>query len=68
MRKWLGLDAKTSSGCANTGPNSSSFSGFTRFILIYLEGQRDLVSRFIMGITGVIIWVIGVTDLVTKPP
>ena len=25
---------------------------------MYLEGQRDLVTRLVMGITGVTIWVI----------
>ena len=32
----------------------------------YLGGQGDLVSRLIMGINGVTIWVIGVTNLLTK--
>ena len=35
---------------------------------VYLEGHGDLVSRLIMGITGVIIWLIGVIDLLTKSP
>ena len=34
----------------------------------YLEGQGDLVSRLIMGIIGVTIWVIGVINLLTKSP
>ena len=34
----------------------------------YLEGQGDLVSRLIRGITGVTIWVIGVINLLTKSP
>ena len=34
----------------------------------YLEGQGDLVSRLIMGITRVTIWVIGVINLLTKFP
>ena len=34
----------------------------------YLEGQGDLVSRLIMGISGVTIWVIGVINLLTKSP
>ena len=33
-----------------------------------LGGSWDLVSRLIMGITEVIIWIIGVTCLLTKPP
>ena len=33
-----------------------------------LEGQGDLVSRLIMLITRVTIWVIGVANLRTKPP
>ena len=37
---------------------------------VYLGGDGDLVSRFIMGINGVSIWVIGVTNptLNPKPP
>ena len=31
-------------------------------------GQGDLVSRLIMGITGVIIWVLGSINLLTKFP
>ena len=34
----------------------------------YLEGQGDLVSGFIRGITGFTIWVIGVDNLLTKSP
>ena len=34
----------------------------------YLEGQGDLVSRLIMGITRVTMWVIGVINLLTKSP
>ena len=34
----------------------------------YLEGQRDLVSGLIMGITIVVIWVIGDINLLTKSP
>ena len=34
----------------------------------YLEGQGDLVSRLIMGIIRVTIWVIGVINLLTKSP
>ena len=34
----------------------------------YLEGQGDLVTRLMMGIIGVTIWVIGVYNLLTKPP
>ena len=34
----------------------------------YLEGQGDLVSGLIMGITRVTIWVIGVINLLTKSP
>ena len=33
-----------------------------------LEGHRDLVSGLIMGIAGVIIWLIGVLNLLTKSP
>ena len=32
----------------------------------YLEGQGNLVSRLIRGITGIIMWVIGVINLLTK--
>ena len=34
----------------------------------YLEGQGDLVSGLIRGVTGVTIWVIGVINLLTKSP
>ena len=34
----------------------------------YLEGQGDLVSRLTMGIIRVTIWVIGVSNLLTKSP
>ena len=34
----------------------------------YLEGQGDLVTRLIMGIIGVTIWVIKVINLLTKSP
>ena len=33
-----------------------------------LEGQGDLVNRLIIGVTRVTIWVIGVTNLLTKSP
>ena len=38
--------------------------------MVYLEGQGDLVSRAIMGILRLTIWVIGVMNLLTKshPP
>ena len=35
---------------------------------LYLEGQGDLVSRLIMGINRVTIWVTGVINLLTKSP
>ena len=34
----------------------------------YLEGRGDLVSRLIMRVTVVIIWLIRVISLLTKPP
>ena len=34
----------------------------------YLEGQGDLVSRLIRGMTRVTIWVIVVVNLLTKSP
>ena len=40
----------------------------TLMIFPYLGGQGDLVSRLIMGISGVTIWVIGVINLLTKSP
>ena len=39
-----------------------------RAFILYLGGQGDLVSRLIMGINGVTIWVIGVINLLTKSP
>ena len=34
----------------------------------YLEGQRDVVSREILGISGSTIWLIGSTSILTKSP
>ena len=34
----------------------------------YLEGQGDLVSRLILGISRITIWVTGVITLLTKSP
>ena len=34
----------------------------------YLEGHGDLVSRSITGVTGVVIWLIGVSNLRAKSP
>ena len=34
----------------------------------YLEGHGDLVSRLIKGITRVIVWLIGVINLLTNSP
>ena len=34
----------------------------------YLEGHGDVVTRLIMGITGVILWFIGVISILTKSP
>ena len=34
----------------------------------YLEGQGDLISRSIMGISRVTTWVIGAINLLTKSP
>ena len=36
--------------------------------ILYLGGHGDLVSRLIMGITGVMIWLMGVMNLTTKSP
>ena len=35
---------------------------------MYLGGHEDLVSRLNMGIVGVIIWPIGVINLLAKSP
>ena len=35
---------------------------------VYLEGHGDLVSRLIMGISRVVIWIIGFINLLTKSP
>ena len=35
---------------------------------LYLEGHGDLVSGLILGIIGVIIWLTGVINLLTKSP
>ena len=34
----------------------------------YLEGQGDLVSRLIRGITRVIMWVLGLLTYLLSPP
>ena len=36
--------------------------------LQYLEGHGDLVHALIMGIIGVVIWLIGVINLLTRSP
>ena len=36
--------------------------------MAYLECQGDLGSRLIVGIAGFTIWVLGVTNLLTKSP
>ena len=36
--------------------------------LQYLEGHGDLVNALIMGILGVVIWLIRVINLLTKSP
>ena len=38
------------------------------FKIQYLEGQGDLVSRFIMGIIGVTLWVMGFLTFLLSPP
>ena len=35
---------------------------------VYLEGHGGLVSRLLMGVTGVTRWVIGVTSILTSTP
>ena len=37
-------------------------------LVLYLEGQGDLVNRLIVGIIRVTIWAIGVINLLTKSP
>ena len=50
-------------GCYEA-PDYSIF--FRLWVLcIRFEGWGDLVSRLIIGITGAIIWVIGVMNLIT---
>ena len=34
----------------------------------HLDGEGDLVSRLILGITRVTIWVLGVINLLTESP
>ena len=40
----------------------------TKILTHYFEGQGNLVTRLIMGILRVTIWVIGVINLLTKSP
>ena len=49
-------------------PNSNLKHGGYSNPNAYLEGQEDLVTRLIMGINGLTIWVIGVITLLTKSP
>ena len=35
---------------------------------LYAEGQENLVTRFIMGIIGVTIWVVKVRPYLLSPP
>ena len=37
-------------------------------VMAHLEGHRHLVSRLIMGIMVVLIWLIGAINLLTKSP
>ena len=37
-------------------------------LFYYLEGHGDLVSRLIMGMIGLMIWLIGVINPLTKSP
>ena len=41
---------------------------FTDLEWDYFEGHGDLASRFTIGIFGIIIWLIGVINLLTKSP
>ena len=52
------------------GPRAAVYVGLQncRKFLYYLEGQGDLGSTLIKGILGVIICLIGVTNLLTKSP
>ena len=35
---------------------------------LYSEGYGDLVSRLILGVIGLLIWLIGAINLLTKSP
>ena len=50
------------------GMNPNSCSDMSLSPNSYLEGQGDLVNRLTMGISRVTKWVIGVINLLTKPP
>ena len=52
---------------AAQGPLPRSWCS-TLTLILYLEGQGDLVSRLIMGISRVTIWVIGIINLLPKSP
>ena len=49
-------------------PSNNNLSCMSQILNSYLEGQWDLVSRLIRGITEIIMWVIGVIKLLTKSP
>ena len=50
--------------CLPKGPKPLSCLGFR----VYLEGHGDFVSRLITDISGVVIWLMGVINLLTKSP
>ena len=62
FRRWLGISHNAFGpyfGCIRT-PNCGQ--------ILYLEGHGDKASDLIIRITNVIIWVIGVINLLTKSP
>ena len=48
--------------------NETTDERFTAIVDEYLEGQGNLVSRSIIGINKVTMWVIGGTNILTKSP
>ena len=51
-----------------TGLLADATNSFGEFSWGYLEGQGDLVSGLIMGVSRVPIWVLGGINLLTKSP
>ena len=65
------MSAEVTCICCWHGPVNSDESTLQHLELgfrVYLGGQGDFVSRLMIGINEVTIWVVGVINLLTKSP